>query len=1003
LIQLNNISGDNTLVYVDYTDLLAQVLQAVHSQQVFEVSFQGSHLQVNIDKIATFVAASQVQNPLGALSRSARSATVNISPGSDARFQELVSKISHCIKQQLSTLLGETEVEEFVAGMVTSLQALTGKPSLNFTHNFPSYQGLQKQRLTLNNTSNSTKQPELLLKFHKLTISVQNTRDFNRHLQQGINHYIDLHQKNATVTEREDLEYILEDLEKDANSDFYRLQKIVDTETLGKLKKQAQVNYLEFLLENVSTANNHNAKAIVYLQDLIRRLKLVEAYIGDSTKPDGDYLVSYGGVSINYRDMFSRAEVYEILPIIPIIEGYLGENKDDEKGEIEFVFGIKLKFDGKVQSLGGKNVFEYHLNLLNPDSVEHQAGLSNEAAKETFVRKVLKIAFLYYFVFASRQNPAKPDYNFHQELEYDPVAAFDKHVISKLRASDEPAKQKLFRDIYKYFQELKVQVKINSLKVLLRNLLKYKTHFSTREFPLHISVKHGIVEDNIQSCFKNNTLFKPVLRGNPKENLKYIGLGEAQANTNALCTLPGKITFSDIHFFATDDKQTFTMEYDLRGINALPILMAPINNPSCKRVYEQEFQSRKLIVFPYSEETNNYDSIRGFIHQFTYSLLAYICLRVLLKDQKMSFVPILRLHLHNKQDSAPTEKFLVSLSNVLSHLLNETHRSNSQGVDIRDLQTKGSYKIPNVMSSLYSVLPKKFTFANTTYTPQLDKLAIIVVSSRESDRKWGAKDKISNLMGEIIGLRLINNSVRVQLLTTFSDNYDNQQLFTHPTVIVENVAKLYELGYRHFAYIAKAPYTSTLHMTQTEEDDGLFFMSREVIEALKAQHDDIKIYPMFFDKYYAIKPGEKIKASSLYVQDTVELTNLVEDSSKQSVVFFNLFNGIDLGGADKYYNGVISYATLLNIYEGILDDEDIRTGLMSEGSLKNDILQYLTLFHFSRYQKAKEIHLKLDPYDNLIGDNSVGKLATFPHMQGKTEFNSLAFLTLVKKVLNVKE
>jgi hypothetical protein len=166
---------------------------------------------------------------------------------------------------------------------------------------------------------------------------------------------------------------------------------------------------------------------------------------------------------------------------------------------------------------------------------------------------------------------------------------------------------------------------------------------------------------------------------------------------------------------------------------------------------------------------------------------------------------------------------------------------------------------------------------------------------------------------------------------------------------------------------------------------------------------------MFFDKYYAVKLEDKdkdkgIEPSSLYIQDTVELTNLLEDPSKKSVVFFNLFNGMKVGkDEERYYRGVISYATLLNIYQGILDDEDIHKGLIFDGSLKDDILQYLTLFHFSRYQKAdKKIHIKLDPYENLIGDKSVGKLSLLNHIRGKGEFNSLAFLTLVRTVLNAK-
>ncbi|NJL10615.1 MAG: hypothetical protein HC908_11875 [Calothrix sp. SM1_7_51] len=472
-----------------------------------------------------------------------------------------------------------------------------------------------------------------------MAISVQNTRDFNRQLLQGLEKYININLATASEAEQDDLGYILEDLERDKNSDFYRLQKIVDSETLGKLKKQAQINYLEFLLENVDTDNSQsNAENAIYLQDLIRRLKLIEEYIGNSTKADGDYLVYYAGTEVNYKDMFSRGEAYEILPIIPIIDGYLGEEKDEVKGEIQFVFGIKLKFDGKVQALGGKNVFEYHLNLLNPDSEEHKAGLANEATKDIFVRKVLKIAFLYYFVFASLQNAEDSNYNPAKELEYNPLDAFEQLMTVTLKGNDEVAKQELFRNIYMYLQKLKVKIKINKLKGLLQRLLKRQTHFPTREYPLHISIKNGILEVNINNILTKNTFFKDSVRGNPKENLKYISLGKAQTQTDSLCSLPAKITISDIRFFVTDDRQNFSMEYDLQRIKSLPILFVNLKDSNCYKIYTDHFSKQKLILFSYCHKTNNFDSIKAFVHQFTYSLLAYTCLHILLqKDYLFPF------------------------------------------------------------------------------------------------------------------------------------------------------------------------------------------------------------------------------------------------------------------------------------------------------------------------------------------------------------------------------
>ncbi|MEC4819146.1 MAG: hypothetical protein SAK29_38615, partial [Scytonema sp. PMC 1069.18] len=520
----------------------------------------------------------------------------------------------------------------------------------------------------------------------------------------------------------------------------------------------------------------------------------------------------------------------------------------------------------------------------------------------------------------------------------------------------------------------------------------------------HISISKSLLEQDSNNIITRNTFFQPILRSNPKEVLKYLSIGEANIKKDSLCSLPAKITISDVRYISYGEKQTFGMEYDTEKISALPVLLLPLKNSKCQEIYNQNLKKRKLILFPYRLEEDKLESHKVFAYQFTFSLLAYICLDVLLFKQNKLFIPILRIHLHNKEDDAPIEKFMVSFSRVLSHLLNEKHRSNAQGVDISDFSDKAKFKIPNVLSSLYSVLPKKFTFANPSDAPQqVGKLAMIIVSSRESDRKWGSIQKLSNLMGEIFVLSSQDNAVRVQLLKTFSDNYEHQQMFREPDIIIDEVAKLYKKGYRHFVYIAKAPYSTTLHMTQTEDDDRLFFLSKEVIRAFKAEHDDIKIYPMFFDKYYAVRL-EKLGVESLYIQDTTELTNLVDDPSQKSVVFFNLFNGVTVGNQqERNYHGVISYATLVKVYEGILNDEDIYKGLIFKGKLKDEILQYLTLFHFSRYEKAKDINLKLDPYENLIGDDSVGALSLLNHMRGKAVFNSLAFLTAVKKVLRVQK
>lgn len=998
--------GDNGLTRLDYSNLLANIVQVL-TQQPFNnylnLSPDGKRLIIDIDEIAAKVSALNCVNPLGAATFNTKCATLNLNLDSRQTFRAQIQQIRDILTQNIETSINSIPLQDFIKQLTTALTEFQGNSQkIGFHYSFNKrYENLQKNRLSL---QRDTQKSTALLKCHKLTITVDNTNQFNQDLENSLKNFIELNFHSEE--QKEILGYILEDRCEDLKNnkdDLYRLKCLMDTEAIGKLQRQAKIVYLEYLEEHLGHHQN-----LIYLQDLIRRLRLIEDYINDISKEDGYYQVNYAGVSVNYKDIFSRSEAFDELPIIPLIVGYLGETTEETSGKRQFIFGLKLKLAGKVQAQGGKSVINYYLDLLNPDSPEHQERLADNSRKEYFVRKVLRILLLYYFVFASF-DPSASDYHPEQDLDYNPVQRFDEQVLPIFKDSDETKKQRILMAMIRGLKSYKIDTKVDKLKNLLTHFLKRKSVSPSRSYPLQISVKTGILETDYTKINQTDTFFKTVLRENPKAALKYISVGKASVDNRSLYSISANLKIDEIHYFSTEDQQSFTMSYDLREVYTIPVVVTP-KHEDCSKILDDNFKQQKLLVFTYNYQRlrekilNNLQSSTAFTYQFTFELLAYIFLKILLDASKRRlFVPILRLHLSDSQEPAPEEKFMRSIFSVLSHLMNEKHRSNSQGFCIK---TVNPYKLKNGLSSLYSILPKTFNLSQPTTEPQLNQLAIIVVSSRECDRTGSSDHKIANLMGEMIGIqRQKDGTVRLYMIGTFSDNYNQQEIHSHPDVLIDQVNQLYQKGYRHFLYIAKSPYSQTLNMTKKQEDEELFFMSKSVIRALKGEREDLKIYPIFFDKYYAVKL-DKIPSSSLYIQDISELETLVKDPSKQAVVFFNLFNGIQVGN-DKYYNGVISYATLLNIYEGILDDKDIRMALMYDNSLKNELLEFLTLFHFSRYEadssKSKNISLKLDPYTKLIGENSVGALSRFNHINSYAVFNSLAFLTEVKKVLNIEE
>ncbi|MCT7948744.1 hypothetical protein NG798_02980 [Ancylothrix sp. C2] len=1000
--------GRDDLPYVDYSDLLEKILQVLRNApaNLFKLSEDGNRLIVDFDEVAAQVAMLKPANPLGASANSVKAATVNFSPGFEESFPKKIGLIKRRLQELLQGFLnsGGTEItiENFVGSLLTDLQQFkSNNANLDLSYSFGNYPGLQKRRLTLEKEAAN----QQLLKFHKLTVTVRNSQEFNGQLREGIQRYIQAKFAGEDEGDLEELEDILADLE--SHSDFKKLKGIVDRDTLGKLKRQGMIFYLKFLRNNAYIGgSNPNPQGILWLDVLISRLQRIESYINDVNRGDGHYLVNYAGVQLNYRDFFARAEAFDMLPVIPKIDGYLGETKNESNGELNFILGLKLKFDGEVQAHGndkGKKVFDYYTTLLDPNSKEHQREISDPQRREIFARKVLRIVFLYYFVFAGNK-PATEGYP-ESDLNYDPVVRFETAVLPVLQGGDDEAKRTLFGNILRGFEQYKITERIKEVKTLLKKVIERKTTFAAQEEAVHIDVSRSILEDNIERIINRSTFFKDeeFSQASPKQVLKYLTVGDANLAANSLLSLRGSLRIDEVNYYGTDDQQSFTMQYDeIDKIKALPVVFLS-RDELARQVYNEQLNNRKLVAFPYKLERDNLEPPDFFAYKFIFSLLVYIFLKLLLGKNRL-FVPLLRLQVSNKDDSLPIEKFILDFSIVLAHLLNQEYRANAQGIDIRTYGTNTfSFKLKNAMSSLYSVLPKKFILP-PKLLPQLDKLGIVIVSSRECDKSWRSNQKISNLMGEILVGVKQEEGIQIRQIRTFSGNYEHQEMFQRPQAIIDQIHDLYKRGVRHFLYIAKAPYSSTLHLTREEDDDGLFFMSKEVIKNLKGSYEDIKIYPMFFDKYYAVNL-QNLKAQSLYIQDTSELTALLDDRNQQCVVFFNLFNGISVGN-DRNYNGVISYATLLNFYGEIMPTANIYEGLISDTPLKEDILQYLSLFHFSRYEatarRDQPINFKLDPYQNLIGDFSVGAFSSYEHMTGKGTFNSLAFLTRVKSCLDIQ-
>ncbi|PHJ67285.1 hypothetical protein VF14_00200 [Nostoc linckia z18] len=1049
--------SSNPLAQLNYIPLLDKIIQLIQRKKIFKLSPDKNKLLISAYELAYEIAINTNQQPLNALNKEigVKAATVNFI--SDTEFYSKIQTIRDELRKQLDDACGQNQTQACLENICSSLSDFNeNQPSLPFNYPFNQPYSFTSQRLTIENSLAEERRNggDSVIKAHHLNVRFEGISQFDNKLLESIRVYID---KIATpdTDDWQEVTELLTEISQRENSELTELRRIVDTESLPRLLRDIKIDYLDYLRVECAKTNirNSHTEGFECLETLINRLRLLSDYINEPNLDNTHFEVSYLlETATSLRTAFSQADAFDKLPVVPEYEGVIGESIDKEKDIKEFNLGLRLKLNGSVNAYDEKSVLDYYMTELDPTSQRHQEQLQDPVKSKNFKTKVLIIACLYYFIFAVDEDGKVAD------KDYNPIPKFEIDVLNKLKpgaTSNEEVKNVLcnIRNLILNQDGWRVRQKLASLRNLLRSFLEKREILPPLSKSVQLCINTAILNKTAAKILKSRNFFKIDLiqetqsqaKAKAREALGYIEVVQPTVNLQSLTSLAVTFTFDDVRYFTEGNKQNFSMKYDTTGIKTLPVIFSPIGEEKIKStnetgepvekiksithpIYNDYFERQNIIVIYYKIKEvreiifKNSQSPAARIYRQVFTLLSYLCISVCreainlnIQQNEKLFIPIFRFHIKDENDTTEDEVFLNSLSKALAHILRRDCLADAQGINVKDyeehkLQKKQNknkltgfdFRVRNALSSMYALVPKTFEFKGG-YRPQLDRLAIIVVSSWLSDAIWDEKDKtarISNIYGEIIVINKVSDTaVKIETIKTFADNQPHSKIYTQPEIIKDEISKLYQQGYQHFLYIAKAPYSRSLGITKLESDpDSLFFMSQSVVQYLKQGKPDIKLYPIFMDTYPALN-FTRGTVDSFYIPDTEELEKLSKDKSQQTRVFLNLFTGRSVDEQRTIFNSVVCYSTLLNIYD-VADTRDIMAGLLDKNSpLQQAIVQYITLFHFSRYEVNRNIAFKLNPYSKLIGDEGIGTISTYTYSNRNVKFNNLAFLTSIRSAL----
>lgn len=948
------IDNNNILTEVDYSKILKESIERVKD---LKVSAKDNKIIFNnIHQIAEKIALELVDKNVLELEFEKKPKVVSTNIKNYTRFSDDIHKLKLEIENSL-----KNNISSISLNSIEELKNSKVKVKNNFGLEY-SFENkvFGKQRVSFEENVIST---NAMARVDEVNIKIA-VKDIEKNLKNNL-----MQQLKLNIDDDDDLEDREEDVSGN-KQDINKIIKLLNEDILARINRTISYLYLEVLLKDSSPAHT----GYRYLNDYIRRFKLLEEYLKElSVKPENESTVIFD-TEHNICNILSNGDAFDCLPVIGKIEGVIIEDKDDTYKN--FKLGLKVKNNGLVKKEELKE---------NVSSFMYWAKyIVNNLPIENYNKKNrLKAFFLYMFMLNDLGN-----------LNYNPIDKW-KIIKNELNVCNGDLKEidLITRRYGKQLKDDNSENKVNDICEMIEATLNHtRIKDESYNFNRVVTIYKGILDDNLEE----GTFFRK--QKYDVENLKYVSILECVEDiSDMFMTFSININFKSNILYARGNREETTLAYDIKDLKMLPILFYP-HNPNDEGAGEKLknvfscMSKQSLIGFTYLNEKNLNEKSYAPIYKIIYSLLVNTILLVLLdqlgvENKKELFIPLIRAHM-SKSDG----EFIRSFSKTLEHVLNQDYLASSQGFDI----TGNSFKYYNAVSSLYSRLPK--IFIEKAHNFNMKKMAMLIVTSHAADASRTSREKsITTILGEVILFDVDeNNLVKSTSYRTFIDNVSGDEVFKSSRILRDTVAQIYNLGYKDIFYIAKAPYSSTLNIT--EEKENLYFMNEDALEGMMDEKAGLMIYPAYFSHYNAF--SLKAHKEALYINDNREIDKNLENLNSAIAGIFNLYSGkvVGDGGERKNYRKVILYSTLCNKYENKQCNGKIYNNLIEGSQNKEDITTFITMYHYSKYEKDKDISIKINPYQHLIGDEGVAALSIFD-LSKWTKFNNLSFLTEVYKVI----